>query len=180
MINADTIAQMKDGVNIVNCSRGDLVDNPALLENIKSGKINRYVTDFPTEALLGVENVVAIPHLGASTPEAEDNCAFMAAKEIKDFIENGNIANSVNFPACSLARGGVQRLTIIHLNVKNVLNSITDIVAKEGVNIDGFVSQSDGKKYAYAILNLDTPIDEEIVGKIRKLDNVVKVRVIGQ
>ena len=179
MVNADTIALMKKGVNLINCSRGELCDNAALLDAVKSGKVNRYVTDFPTEALLGVPNVITNPHLGASTPEAEDNCAFMVAKEMKDFIENGNIANSVNFPACSLSRGGVQRLTIIHENVKNVISSISDTVAKEGVNIEGFVSQSDGKKYAYAILNLDTPLTEATVEKIRGLSSVVKVRVIG-
>ena len=178
MINAESIALMKDGVNIVNCSRGELVDNAAVINAVKSGKINRYVTDFPTASLIGIDNIITVPHLGASTPEAEDNCAYMVAQQITDFIENGNIVNSVNFPSCSLSRSGRQRVTIIHLNVKNVLSSITDIVAKEGVNIDAFVSQSDGKKYAYAILDLDTPVSDAIVEKIRKLENIVTVRVI--
>lgn len=178
MIGADAIGLMKDGVNIVNCSRGELCDNTAVIAAIKSGKINRYVTDFPSEALLGIENIVTIPHLGASTPEAEDNCAYMVAKQIVDFIENGNIENSVNFPACSLKRDGKQRITVIHLNVKNVISSITDTIGKEGVNIGGFVSQSDGKKYAYAILDLDEPVSDQVIDKIRKLENIVKVRVI--
>ncbi|MCL2061954.1 MAG: 3-phosphoglycerate dehydrogenase family protein [Firmicutes bacterium] len=178
MINAETLASMKDGVNIVNCSRAELCDNAAMIEAVNSGKVNRYVTDFPGDALLGIKNIIPIPHLGASTPEAEDNCAFMVAQQIKDFIENGNVVNSVNFPACSLPRDGKQRVTIIHLNVKNVISSITDIIGKEGVNIHGFVSQSDGKKYAYAILDLDEKLNEKVIEKIKKLDNVIKVRVV--
>jgi len=179
MINAKTIKQMKDGVNIINCSRGELVDNDAIIAALKSGKVNRYVTDFPTESLLGIEGVIAIPHLGASTPEAEDNCAVMVAEELVDFIENGNIVNSVNFPACSLKRDGKQRLCIIHHNVKNVISTITDIVAKDGVNIDGFVSKSDGKELAYAIVDCDEVLDKKTIDKISKLDTVIRLRVIA-
>jgi len=178
MINAKSLKFMKDGVNIINCSRGELVDNSALIAALKSGKVNRYVTDFPTESLLGVEGVITIPHLGASTPEAEDNCAYMVANEIVDFIENGNIANSVNFPACCLKRDGKQRICIIHHNVKNVISSITDIIAKDGINIDGFVSKSDGKELAYAILDVDEVLGSKTIDKIKALDTVIRVRAI--
>ena len=178
LIGKDAFKLLKNGINIINCSRGELVDNDALITNLKNGKVNRYVTDFPTECLLGVPNVIAIPHLGASTPEAEDNCAIAAANEIVDFIENGNIVNSVNFPACVLKRDGKQRITIIHQNVKNVISSITDIIGSDGINIGGFVSKSDGKDLAYAILDVDEKLTAKTIEKIKQLDTVIKLRVI--
>lgn len=178
MINKDSIATMKKGVNIINCSRGELVDNGAIIEAVQSGKVNRYVTDFPTEELLDIENIITIPHLGASTPEAEDNCAIMVAKQMVDFIENGNITNSVNFPSCQMSRCGIQRLTVVHNNVKNVISAISDTIGKEGVNISGFVSQSENKKFAYAIIDVDEILNEKIIAKIAGLENIVKVRVI--
>lgn len=178
MINKDTISLMKDGVNIINCSRGELVNNSDIIQAVKDGKVNKYVTDFPCEELLDVENIITIPHLGASTPEAEDNCAVMVAHELIDFIENGNITNSVNFPACSLARSGKERMTIIHVNVKNVISSITDLIAKEGINISGFVSQSENKKLAYAIMDLDDVLSTKALERIKNLPNIVRVRAI--
>ncbi len=178
MINAESIATMKDGVNIINCSRGELADNAAIIEAVNTGKVNRYVTDFPSDEVLGIANIITIPHLGASTPEAEDNCAVMVAHQMKDFIENGNIVNSVNFPACSMPRCGKQRLTVVHLNVKNVISAVSDTIGKEGINISGFVSQSGNKKVAYAIIDVDEVLSEKIIDKIRKLENIVKVRVI--
>lgn len=178
LINKDSIALMRDGVSIINCSRGELVNNTDIISAVKSNKVSRYVTDFPCEEVLDIENIITIPHLGASTPEAEDNCAFMVAKQMVDYIENGNITNSVNFPECCLARSGVMRLCVVHNNVKNVINSITDIVSKSGVNIGGFVSKSGNNKLAYAIIDIDEKIDDATVAKIKKLDNIVSIRTI--
>lgn len=177
LINAETIAKMKDGVNIVNLSRGELCVNADIVAAIASGKIHSYITDFAAPELLNVDGVTVIPHLGASTEEAEDNCAIMAAQELVDFIENGNIKNSVNFPACSAPRAGKRRITVIHRNVKFVLNSLTDIVSGAGINIENFVSQSRGD-YAYTILDLDSDVDEKLIAKIFECDNVIKVRKI--
>ena len=177
LINAKTIAKMKDGVNIVNLSRGELCVNADIVAAVKSGKIHAYITDFASPELLGVPGITVIPHLGASTEEAEDNCAVMAAQELADFIENGNIKNSVNFPACSAPRAGACRITVIHRNVKNVLNSITDVVSGAGINIENFVSQSRGD-YAYTILDLGADAGESIVKAISACDNVIRVRKI--
>lgn len=177
MINADAIKHMKNGAALVNCSRGELVNNDDLKAALSKGKLSRYVTDFPNAEVIGVENVVAIPHLGASTPEAEDNCAIMVARQMVDFIENGNITNSVNFPSCKLTRSGCQRITVIHKNVKNVLKSMTDLISGEGINISNFVSQSKGD-YAYCILDLDEKLGDAVLRKLEKLDNIIKVRLI--
>ena len=177
MIGKDTLKIMKDGVNIVNASRAELVDTAALKQAIKTGKVHRYVVDFPTEEILGEKNIIPIPHLGASTPEAEDNCAYMIAEQIQDFIENGNITNSVNFPTCVLPKNGKQRVTVVHKNVKGVIGALTEFIGKQGINISAFVSQSSGD-YAYAILDLDTAIESKAVDQIKQLPNIVKVRVI--
>lgn len=168
---------MKDGAAIVNCSRGELVNNADVKAALKSGKLSKYATDFPSEEVVGVENIIAIPHLGASTPEAEDNCARMVARQMTDFIENGNITNSVNFPSCKLTRSGCQRITVIHKNVKNVLRSMTDLISGEGINISNFVSQSKGD-YAYCILDLDEKLKDNVLEKLKNLENIVKVRLI--
>ncbi|MDR2201224.1 MAG: 3-phosphoglycerate dehydrogenase [Clostridiales bacterium] len=178
LINRDTIALMKPGAAVINCSRGELADNAAVIEAVASGKLSRYVTDFPADELIGVKNIIAVPHLGASTPEAEDNCAYMAAKQMADFFENGNITNSVNFPACSLAKSGVQRVTVIHNNVKNVLSKITETISGQGINISGFVSQSENRRFAYAIIDVDEALTPSVIEKIRGFENIVKVRVI--
>ena len=177
MIDAKAIKSMKNGAAVVNCSRGELADNAAVKAALASGKLSRYVTDFPNSEVINVKNVVAIPHLGASTPEAEDNCALMVARQMVDFIENGNITNSVNFPACKLSRSGCQRITVIHKNVKGVLKSMTDLISGEGINISNFVSQSKGD-YAYCILDLDEKLGDAMLKKLEKLDNIVKVRLI--
>ncbi len=177
VINADTIASMKDGVKIINLSRGELCDNAAIIAAVKSGKIGAYITDFAAPELIGVKGVTVIPHLGASTEEAEDNCAVMAARELVDFIENGNISNSVNFPSCSAPRGGKCRVTVIHHNVKFVLNSITDIISQAGINIENFVSQSRGD-YAYTIIDTSAKLDAPLLERIGKCANVIRVREI--
>lgn len=177
LINAESLLKVKEGVCIINCARGELVNNEAIIAAVKSGKVARYITDFPCEEVLNTENIITIPHLGASTPEAEDNCAYMAAQEMTDYIENGNITNSVNFPNCNTSREGKNRLTIIHNNVKNVLKTITEVISNDGINISNFVSQARGN-YAYSILDLDEDIQPNILDKISKLENIIKIRVI--
>lgn len=177
VINKDSIGLMRDGAAIINCSRGELAVNADVIAAIKSGKLSRYVTDFPTEELLGLDNIVTIPHLGASTPEAEDNCAEMVARQLVDFVENGNVVNSVNFPTCKLDRSGAQRITVIHMNVKNVLQPIVSLISGQGINIENFVSQSRGD-YAYAILDLSEKLSDAVIEKIRTAENVIRVRVL--
>ena len=144
---------------------------------VKSGKIRNYITDFASPELLNVKGITVLPHLGASTEEAEDNCAVMAARELADFIENGNIKNSVNFPACSSPRAGKCRITVIHRNVKNVLNSITEVVSKAGINIENFVSQSRGE-YAYTIIDAAETVGDGQIKTIEANENVIKTRRI--
>lgn len=177
LINAQNIAKMKDGAVIINCSRGELVENKAIIDAVKSGKIARYVTDFPVEELLGIENIICIPHLGASTPEAEDNCAVAAARELVDYIENGNIYNSVNLPACSASRSGVCRITIIHLNIKDMLNKITSVISAKNHNMANFVNKSRGE-YAYSIVDIDNNANEELKKSLEAIEGVIRVRII--
>lgn len=176
-VNKDTIAIMKDGAAILNFARGELADENAVIEALKSGKLTRYVTDFPTDALLTTENVVAIPHLGASTPEAEDNCAVMVARQVVDFIDNGNITNSVNMPNCALPRQGKSRVTVFHRNVKNMLGSITSIIGGEGVNISNMLSRAKGD-FAYLMLDLDEELSTDALARISELNDVIRVRAL--
>lgn len=177
LINADSIAKMKDGVAVINCSRAELVNSADIIEGVKSGKVARYVTDFPTDEVLGVENIIAIPHLGASTPEAEDNCAVMAARQLADFLENGNLTNSVNFGNCSLPRSGKCRLTIFHKNIQTMLTKMTECVSNHKINISNMVSQSTGD-YAYTILELDDVPPAGIEQSITSINGIIKVRII--
>ena len=178
MINAATIAQMKEHVRILNFARGDLVNNTDLLKALADGKVAAYATDFPNDALLGVENVLAIPHLGASTPETEDNCACMAADEIKDYLENGNIKNSVNLPNVSMPReNGAKRVCIIHQNIPNMISSLTGVLANIGVNIENMQSKSK-KEYAYTILDVTGNVNDDTVKAINDNDGIIFVRVI--
>lgn len=176
MIGNEQIKKMKDGVIIINCARGELVDNQAILKYVESGKISRYITDFPSEELIGVENVICIPHLGASTLEAEDNCAIMASKELKDYIENGNIVNSVNFPTCQAPRGSEIRLTILHENKQNMIAQFSSILSQTGVNIENFINSSKGN-LAYSIIDIPY-IDEDTFDKLSKIDGIIKIRKI--
>lgn len=177
-VNRQTIAKMKDGVKIINLSRGELCDNAAIVEAVKSGKIGAYITDFAAPELVGVRGITVLPHLGASTEEAEDNCAVMAAKQLVDFIINGNIVNSVNFPNCSSPNSGKCRVTVIHRNVKNVLKSITDTISAVGINIENFVSQSRGD-YAYTIVDVNSDIDRTTVERLAACENILKVRLLS-
>ena len=178
MINASTIAQMKEHVRILNFARGDLVNNTDLLNALSDGKVAAYAPDFPNDALLGVENVLAIPHLGASTPESEDNCACMAADEIKDYLENGNIKNSVNLPNVSMPReNGAKRVCIIHQNIPNMISTLTGVLANIGVNIENMQSKSK-KEYAYTILDVTGNVNDDTVKAINDNDGIIFVRVI--
>lgn len=178
-VNADAIAMMKDGVRILNFARGELVDSAALVAALDSGKVASYITDFPSDDVIGVEGVIAIPHLGASTPESEDNCAKMAAQELIDYLENGNILNAVNLPNISMPRSAGKRICIIHRNVPNVLSSITKVVAEDNVNIENMLNKSKGD-YAYTMLDYnDNEADtDKFVSDITAMPDIIKVRVI--
>ncbi len=177
LINADVIAKMKDGVRILNFSRAALVNSADIKAALESGKVASYVTDFPTDELLCVDGVIAIPHLGASTPESEDNCAAMAAAELIDYIENGNIVNSVNLPEISMPRSGKHRVCVIHKNIPNMITAITGIVAGDGINIENMLNKSRGD-YAYTMLDVADINEDDIISKIEAIDGVIKVRVI--
>ena len=178
MINAEALTQMKNSVRILNFARGDLVNNADLLKALADGKVAAYATDFPNDALLGVENVLAIPHLGASTPESEDNCACMAADEIKDYLENGNIKNSVNLPNVSMPReNGAKRVCIIHKNVPNMISTLTGALANMGVNIENMQSKSK-KEHAYTILVVTGNVNDSTVKAINDNEGIIFVRVI--
>lgn len=177
MINKDTIAKMKDGVVIINCSRGELVNNDDIIEAVKSGKVSRYVTDFPCEQILGIDNIIAIPHLGASTPEAEDNCAVMAAEQLADYLENGNIVNSVNFPTVAAPRTAPHRITIAHKNIPNVIATATKQLGDNGININNMVSASRGE-IAYMIIDTDTEISSAVIDNLKSNSDIIRIRVI--
>ena len=177
IINAGLIRKMKDGVVLINCARGELVDNGDILKATESGKVAKYIVDFPADELIGAKNVICIPHLGASTEEAEDNCAVMAAKQLIDYIENGNIVNSVNYPTCAMPRTTDCRLVILHKNTQNILAQITGTVGNEGINISNLTNQSKGD-YAVTILDIDNEVSADAINHIASVENIVKVRVI--
>lgn len=177
LVNKDTITQMKDAVRILNFARGELVDTNDILEALQNGKVAAYVTDFPNDAVIGVPGVIAIPHLGASTPESEDNCAIMAVDQVADFLENGNIVNSVNFPAISLPASDKHRLTIAHKNISGIVSKITSAFANEDVNIDNMVNKSKGE-YAYTIVETDTEPSPEAIEALKKISGIIRIRVL--
>ncbi len=176
-INAAAIAKMKDGVRLINLARGGLVNDDDLIAALESGKVACYATDFPNNRLVAAPHVVALPHLGASTPESEDNCAVMAANELRDFLENGNIKNSVNFPNVVMERSGVQRLCVIHRNVPAVLANITTQLSKDGVNVENMTNKSKGE-YAYTMVDVGSPVEGHIIEDIRALPGIIRLRVI--
>ena len=175
-INNDTIALMKDGVRVLNFARGELVDSDAIIAALESGKVAAYVVDFPSDEVLGVKNVIAIPHLGASTPESEDNCAMMAALELIDYLENGNIKNSVNYPDAEMTAAGT-KICVMHKNIPAVISQLTTALGDAGINIDNMVSKSK-KDYAYTMLDAAGDINGDIVNKLAAVDSVIKIRVI--
>ena len=176
-INADAFASMKTGVRLINLARGELVDDDAVVDALDCGKVACYVTDFPNNRLAQTPNVLAFPHLGASTPESEDNCAVMAARQMKDFLENGNITNSVNFPNVSMERSGVQRLCIIHRNIPAMLANITLQLSKVGVNVENMTNKSRGD-YAYTMVDVGSPATDEALHTIDAIPGVIRMRVI--
>ncbi|MBQ2815720.1 MAG: phosphoglycerate dehydrogenase [Clostridia bacterium] len=175
-INNDSIATMKDGVRILNFARGDLVDSAAIIDALANGKVAAYVTDFPSDDIIGVDGVIAIPHLGASTPESEENCAVMAANEIREYLENGNIVNSVNMPNVVVPRSTTVRVCIIHNNIPNMIAQISSAVSACNINIEKLNNQS-RKDFAYTILDVEA-IDDAAIEGIKAIDGVIRVRVI--
>ena len=177
MIGQAAIAKMKDGVRIVNMARGGLICDGDVVDALKAGKIAAYVTDFPTSSLLAAPNVTALPHLGASTPESEDNCAVMAAQELADYLENGNIVHSVNLPECTMPWSGTARLCILHRNAPGILANITAAVSGQGMNVENMTNKSRGD-YAYTIVDVNAQPGETTVAHIRELENVLRVRLL--
>ena len=178
MINAEAIAMMKTGVIIINAARDALVNEKDMLAALESGKVRRYVSDFPNPTTAGKKGCIVIPHLGASTEEAEDNCAVMAVKEMRDFLENGNIVNSVNYPACSLGPANkAGRVAICHKNVANMIGTFTSILGKAGVNIDAIANKSRGD-FAYSLFDTDSPLPADVVKALESSEAVIRVRVV--
>lgn len=178
LVCKDSIATMKDGVRILNFARGELVNSADILAALDSGKVSAYVTDFPADEMLGANGVIALPHLGASTPESEDNCATMAAQELTDYLENGNITNSVNLPNVSAPKSTGHRVCVIHRNIPNMITQITGAITAANINIDNMVNKSK-KDYAYTMVDADAAVGSEIANTIAKIDGVINVRTIG-
>lgn len=175
-IDAEQIEMMKDNVRIINLARGELINSEAVVAAIKAGKVAKYVTDFADDVVLGEEGVIVLPHLGASTPESEDNCAVMAAEEIIDYIENGNIRNSVNYPNLSMNAVGT-KICVIHKNVPTTIASITTAVGNEGINIENMANASKGD-FAYTMLDVTGEVPLSVEGTINSIDGVIRVRII--
>jgi D-3-phosphoglycerate dehydrogenase len=177
MIGDESIGKMKDGVRVLNFARGELVDNEAIKKAVGSGKVSFYVTDFPNEELLGIKNIITIPHLGASSPESEENCAAMAAMELKDFLESGSIKNSVNFPNCEVPYTGRKRICVTHRNVPSVLSALTAVFSNIKINIDNMTNKSKGD-YAYTVIDIDATDMNGAENDLKKVDGVISIRVI--
>lgn len=176
-INASTIAKLNDGASIVNAARGELVNVADVKVALASGKLNRYVVDFPSDDVLGVDGIIPIPHLGASTPEAEDNCAVMAGKELVDFVENGNIVNSVNYPDVSMEKSGAQRVVVLMNVAEPPCDAVKAAIAKAGVNVVNSVCKN-GKATSAALLDIDKKADESLVSALEAIDGVARARLI--
>ena len=177
LINAESIAKMRYGVRIINLARGELVNNDDIKQGLMSGKVAKYVTDFPTGDVIGVDNIIALPHLGASTPESEENCAIMAAEQISDFLLNGNVHNSVNFPALYQERSTLCRVTVFHRNVPNMISAVSSVIGGTGINIEHMYTRSRGA-YAYMMIDTDCRPSDESITRLSEIDGVLKVRVL--
>ena len=177
MISEKSLATMKDGVRIINLARADLVNSADVKAALESGKVASYVTDFPTEETVGVDGIVAIPHLGASTAESEDNCAVMAAMELDEYLRYGNIKNSVNYPNVSMPMSGDKRICVLHANVPNVISQVTTIVGGTGANIENMMNKSKGDN-AYTVVDVTGDVSDETVAKLASVEGVYRVRVI--
>ena len=176
MLNKEAFAKMKDGVRVLNFARDTLVENNDMKSALESGKVAVYVTDFPVEDVLGNDKIITIPHLGASTEESEENCAVMAAKEIKAYLEQGNIVNSVNYPACSMPWNGAARIAIAHKNIPAILGKITAVIAEAGLNIQDMTNRSRGD-FAYTLIDVESAT-KEVLAAIEQIENVIKVRYL--
>ena len=177
MIGCEAIASMKDGVYLLNYARGPIVDNDAVCDALEAGKIAAFATDFPTEREMKMENVVCTPHLASGSPEAEENCAVMAVRQTRDYLENGNISNSVNFPDVSFARADGDRITVLHENKIGMLGQITEIAASKGLNIENLVNKAK-EQVAYTILDFNDSVPDSICDELKKIDGVIMVRHI--
>ena len=177
MLNGEAFAKMREGVRIINESRAEVVDDEAMTRALISGKVAKYVTDFPNELILKAPNVIALPHIGACTPESEDRCAVMAAEEMYDYLLNGNIRNSVNLPDVALSRMGVCRLCVIHHNVPRMITSILDFISQKNINVEHMINKP-REGYAVTIVDLSEPIGEDVAEAIRRMNDVVRVRVL--
>jgi len=177
MLNTEKFAMMKDGIKILNFARGGLVDNSSIIKAIENKKVAKYITDFPEVELLGIENIIPIPHLGASTEESEDNCARMAIEEIKDYLENGNITNSVNFANCSMPRTGVKRLIVANKNIPTMVSKVTAFLADNKINIVDMLNKSRGD-YAYNIIDFDGGFSDQQLNEIKATEGIVMARII--
>ena len=177
MIDEKAIANMKRGVRFINLARGEIVDDDAMLAALDTGKVAAYVTDFPNNRIVQAPHVIAMPHLGASTPESEQNCAVMAVDQLRDYLENGNIRSSVNLPEMSMDRSGVQRLCILHKNVPGMLANITSLFGRDRVNVENLSNKSRGN-YAYTMVDLGTMVGDAVIEDVKRMENVIRVRVI--
>ena len=178
MIGKDALGLMKEGVIVLNFARDVLVDSEAMVDALVAGKVKHYVTDFPTPEIAGVKGAIVIPHLGASTEESEDNCAKMAVKEVMDYLENGNIKHSVNYPDCDMGlRGDKTRILVLHHNVPNMIGQISAILAKDNMNIADLTNKSKGK-YAYTMIDVDSEVPDGVVEELKQIGEVLRVRVI--
>ena len=177
-INAEAISKMKGQVRVLNLARGGLVNDDDMIEALESGRVARYVTDFPDDKIAPVKNVIAFPHLGASTPESEENCARMAADQLKDYLINGNIKNSVNLPNVYQDWSGISRVCLIHKNVPAMLTRITSILADEGVNVENLTNKS-RKDYAYTMVDLNSRIKDKVADELRAIPGMIRVRVLN-
>lgn len=177
MVDADAIASMKRGIRVINLARGEIVQDDAMIPALETGRVAAYITDFPNNRLLAAPHVVAMPHLGASTPESEQNCAVMAADELKDYLETGNVRNSVNLPAVSMTPSGVMRLCILHKNVPGMLANITTLFGRDGVNVENLSNKSKGD-WAYTMVDLAAHIGDDVLQDVRAMEHVVRVRAI--
>lgn len=178
MLNEEAFDQMKDGVVILNFARDLLVDEEAVLKAIKAGKVKKYVSDFPNTVTAGQEGCIVIPHLGASTEESEDNCAVMAVEEVMDYMENGNIRNSVNYPKCDMGEcTGAGRVAVLHKNIKGIISKYTAVMESSNINISDMTSKSRGD-YAYSLIDIDSPVTEAAVNQLKATEGVLKVRVV--
>ena len=178
MVDADAIASMKRGIRVINLARGEIVQDDAMIPALETGRVAAYITDFPNNRLLAAPHVVAMPHLGASTPESEQNCAVMAADELKDYLETGNVRNSVNLPAVSMTPSGVMRLCILHKNVPGMLANITTLFGRDGVNVENLSNKSNGD-WAYTMVDLAAHIGDDVLQDVRAMEHVVRVRAIN-